>query len=274
VDNSQKEELFRLRTEENLSQKEIGYRLGITQQNVSKWLKILDRKGPQKRVSCKRGVVSSNLKALWRFHSLHFLIYPYYFAPRYYKMLEKRGNYLYYRDWKISLHSDMVEFVLRRGYDFISRDKFEAIRMAQNSLNRALYELSNRFGFYYEKEGRISIKLVKSHLARTNSHIAKGLNKEYIQVKGIEGKVWFIIDKSRGILEHEYTDSKTYISDSEKIEAFFNDIRENPEFKPSFLGKLLIANTEQNRAFTLQLKKHLEVLNKIGEALDKLQKKI
>ena len=77
-----------------------------------------------------------------------------------------------------------------------------------------------------------------------------------------------------GILEHEYTDSKTYISDSEKIEAFFNDIRENPEFKPSFLGKLLIANTEQNRAFTLQLKKHLEVLNKIGEALDKLQKKI
>lgn len=278
MDSAQTQEILRLYNEEHLSQKLIAYRMQMTQQNISRIIKKTQISTGNKGVCGKRGVLTPNLKAFpfWRWHKLHFIVKPYYFYPRYHQTRQERGNSAIFEgDWKINLYADEIELILRRGYDFQDRDKFEAMRKAQESLNRTLYFISKRYGFEYVKEGRITIKLCASHLARTNSGLAKARKGDYLQVKGLEGKVWFIVDKSPPSgFEHEYTSSGRFMSDSETIERFLNDLRENPGITISGLYELEARNTAALSELTIQIKKHLEVLDKISQTLDLLQKNL
>jgi len=277
MDIQKRQEIKHLYHDERLTQKEISYRLQISQQTVSRILKEESKKEPQKALPKKGGVVSKDLKnlSLWRYHALHFIIHPYWFFPRYQKIRQERGNvYITNHDWKYRLNEKTIEVMLRRGFDFLDQDKFEAINKAENSLNRTLYEISNSCGFEFEKEGRISIKCVKQHLARTNSSIAKGLKKDYIQVKGIDGKVWFLIDRSKGLLEHEYVHPGTMMEDSENIEGFFDDLKAHPELSLSRLNEDQRLTRTAVKELTIQIKLHLEVMSEMKDTLKAIRESL
>lgn len=225
-------EIKELYFEENFTQKQIADRLEISQQRVSQVIaEIKQKEGTSKKVGVLTQKPEKMGSKFWRFHALHFLIYPYYFFPRYHRTRSERGtHYFTHRDWKVNIHEDTIELVLRKGFDFAHVDKWEALQMAQESLNRALWELSNKLGFKYAKEGRIAVKLVKQHLANTNSPLAKSQKGQYIKIKGTDGKVWLIIDKSKGIMEHEFVHTGRELSDSETIAAVLNDLREGGSY--------------------------------------------
>lgn len=263
-------EIYRLYKRENLTQKEIAHRLGKTQQAISKQILNIARIYRLHRGCIKRGVVTpiqlQKGPKFWRYHALHFVVTPYYFFPRYARIRETRGNYAIMRDdWKIRLHEKKVEIILRRGFDFVSDDKYSSMALAEVSLNRILFQISNEFGFSYDKEGRIAIKLVKQHLARTNSSMAKANKGEFMQIKGIDGKVFFLMDKSKGILEHEYVHSKRLLSDSDRIEAFLNDLRENEGLSLSGLHSDQVVSIKTMAALTVQIKLHLKVMDRINK---------
>lgn len=272
-------EILRLYVEERLTQAQIAYRLDIPQRTISDQIKKA-RKNPDKFGSAKKTyALSKDLKDLrlsskghlWRFHSLEFTITPFYLFPRYERIRKERGGWFVHKDWQVKLNEKTISMKLRRGFDFVSEDKLESIGLAEASLTRSLYYLSNQFGFEYQKEGRIAIRLDKQHLANTNSPLAKARKGQYLQVKGIDGKVWLLVDWSPGSQgEHEFIHSGRFLEDSRIITEFFQDLRENPEFKPSFLGHLLMANTKQMGEFGEQLKLHLEVLDRIGKGIDEL----
>jgi hypothetical protein len=271
-----KQEILRLYDVENLTQEQIAYRLEINQSNVSRILKKLHKTIPQKIRKKKGDMVNIHLKSnraylknnrLWRYHALQFTITPFYFYPRYSQIRKKQGNWFIYRDWIIKLHKETIELRLRRGFDFIGKDKYESIALAENSLNRTLYELSNSCGFQFEKEGKISIRLDKQHLSNTNSPLAKSQKGNYIQIKGIDGKVWFLIDKSQGTLEHEYIHSDRLSADSDTIEAFLNDLRLHPSMRFSELVKGQEFNNKAMFELAKQIGLHLEVLTNINGAI-------
>lgn len=279
-------EIYRLYKSENLTQKEIAHRLGKTQQAISLQLLKIKRTYSLQTTCIKKGVVTPKSiqkgSKFWRFHALHFVVTPYYFFPRYARIMETRGNYSIMRgDWKIRLNEKKVEIVLRRGFDFVSDDKYESMRLAEVSLNRTLFQISNEFGFAHDKEGRIAIKLVKQHLARTNSSMAKANKGEFIQIRGIDGKIWFLMDKSKGLLEHEYVHSKRLLSDSDRIEAFLNDLRENEGLSLSGLHSDQQLSIKTMSELTVQVKLHLEVMDEIrvyskrlNRVLDSMEKKL
>jgi len=234
------QEIHHLYKEEKLTQRQISQRLNMSQQNVSL---ILKKTYILKNTCIKTGVVNKSQQKpgsqFWRYHALHFVITPYYFYPRYQTARDRGNRYINYRDWKINLHEKTVELMLRKGFDFSHVDKYESMKLAEESFNKTLFEISNKYGFEFAKEGRISIKLVKQHLANTNSPLAKSQKGTCMQIKGHDGKVWFLLDQSKGHLEHEYTHSGRLNSDVEVLERFFNEIRENEDLSLTGYDKRL-----------------------------------
>lgn len=172
----------------------------------------------------------------WRYHNLHFVVKPFYFFPRYHKVRTEKGNYgINHREWVIKLHEDMVEIQLQALQDFSDVDKWVATKKAEDSFNKTLREVSNKYGFSVFKEGKANIRLVQEHLAQNPSEVANSRNGEYLAIRDIyDGKIWFMIDKSKSA-EHEYTKSQRVLSDSEKIEPYFNDLLNKQPWKNSDL---------------------------------------
>lgn len=176
---------------------------------------------------------------LWRYHKLHFVIKPYYLMPRYHKIRKEKGNYgINWRDWVMKLHVDMIELQLRSGRDFADIDKWTTTRKAQDSFNRAVFELQQKYGFEVFKDGKANIRLVDQHLARNPSETANAYKNDYLKVTGLDGKVFFLIDKSKG-KEHEYVHPDNALSDSEIIEPYLNDwLLNQPSTSTQIMGML------------------------------------
>ena len=288
---SEQDVLYKL-NKEFLTPNQIANRRGTSNKAVYKIIKKLREK------SCLDSTGNEGLKTtppvsmkglknhhiitkLWRYHALHFVIKPYYFYPRFHKIRTELGNYsIPYRDWTIKLHPDMVEVQLKPLVDFASPDKWEATRNAEESFNRTVREICNKFGFHIWKEGKANIKLVNHHLSRNPSEIANARDGEYLAIKGIDGKIWFNIDKSKGA-EHEYLHPDRALTDSERIEPYFNDFlydqppvlsevwkitAENTKAINNYASIPEIYNTSIN-SLTEQIQLHLNVMHNINKGV-------
>lgn len=240
------QEIYNLHFLEHMPAKQISLRRGTKRQAVDRIIRDLKKKGHVVNVvkdrqhftphvsmrqhipvisGEKRQHISPRNNHAWRFHGLHFVVKPYYFFPRYHKIRQKLGNYaIPWRDWEIKLHSEMIEIQLKSGRDFASKDKWEALRKANDSFSRSLFELSEKYGFAVWKEGKANIRLVNQHLASNPSDIARASKANYIALRGVDNKIYFTFDKSKG-LEHEYRHPEEAVVDSEKIEPYIDDWR-------------------------------------------------
>jgi hypothetical protein len=231
------EEIERLYFIENLSQKAISLRLELDQSTVSRKIaKIRHKKGLHK----KSTLVTINKGTFWRYHALHFVITPYYFYPKYTKVKESRGNYAIIEgDYKVKLHDHTIEMQLRQGIDYADEDKYIASEKAEKAFNYTLELIAHKYGFEVWKEGRASIRCVREHLARTNSPLAKARKGEYLAIRDHEGHVYFTIDKSKGLKEHEYIRNDRVMDDSERVEPYLNDFLYNQPLTNSQLAARL-----------------------------------
>jgi len=264
-------EVFDMLTREFLIVKQIANRRGTSVQNIYKLIKKLRKKGWlnsiegtglkfQPPISMKGFKGHKIITKLWRYHALHFVIKPYYFYPRFHKIRTELGNYsIPYRDWTIKLHPDMVEMQLKPLIDFASPDKWEATRKAEESFNRTLRDLSNKYGFHVWKEGKANIRLVNHHLSRNPSEIANARDGAYLKIKGIDGKIWFTIDKSKGN-EHEYQHPERALTDSEIIEPHFNDLLYNNPPVLSEVWELVAEITKYQRETAAGLNSVVEIM--------------
>jgi hypothetical protein len=157
----------------------------------------------------------------------------------------------------------MLELQLRVEVDFASQDKWEATRKAQNSFERIMAELSTKYGFEAWKEGKANIRLVNQHLALNGSTLAKE-HKEYMQIEGRDGRLWFTIDNSKGF-EHEYRHPQAAVSDSEKVEPYFNDMRDRAPPTLSELAILIGQIAAQNKETAAGLNAITRLLLPLGE---------
>lgn len=229
-------ETLHLYTIEKLNAQSISLARGKHISGVYKTLKKLRQKGYISRVELtgrkKAPPVSLEVEKkveLWRYHALHFVIKPFYLYPRYSKVQKRLGNHsIPFRDWIVKLRPKTIEMQLRSLHDFANVDLYEATRAAEKSFERSLRELQERYGFEVFKEKKANIRLVNQHLARTNSPIARAKKGDFLKVKGFDGKVWFTIDKSRGVFEHEFQHPYLAVDDAEVLQPFLNDVRKHP----------------------------------------------
>ncbi len=120
------------------------------------------------------------------------------------------------------LYEDSIRIQSKKGTGWLDPDKFKSIQKAENDFNDFLNYAAQSYGFEFQKEGRISIKLISSELALENSKFSEKYldttKENTLIVRDIKGKVCFLIDQSKGVPEHEYIGQNT-ITNSEKIET-------------------------------------------------------
>lgn len=216
---------------EFLTNKQVSIRRGITERRARQISQNLRRKGAldlKRNTYTEKQAPISDSGSFWRLHKLHFKVKPYYFYPRYSKVRLDLGGYGFnYRDWIITLHADCLEIREKSLHDFRSEDKFACLRKANDSFNRVIRELGSKYGFEVFKDKKCNIVLLDHHLAFTNSGFSNSVKEDYLSLHGFDSKVWFSVDKSKGVKEHEYIHSKRALSDSEIVEPFFNGLRDH-----------------------------------------------
>lgn len=235
----EQKEIYDLFFNQNLAVKQIAFRRGTSREAVYKILRKIKQKygsdytkhrGLQKQgygSKCKPPKQKEN----WRFHGLHFIINPYYFYPRFQKIRKERGNYgIVHKQFTIMLYEDSIRIQSKKGIGWLDLDKFKAIQKAENDFNDFLSYAAKTYGFEFQKEGRISIKLISSELALENSKFSEKYlettKENTLIVRDIKGKVCFLIDQSKSVPEHEYIGQNT-ITNSEKIEVYIQDFLYN-----------------------------------------------
>ena len=266
---TKREEILELYIHDQISQKDIANRLQVNQSSISRIIKKSGKK--RKRIIYTPGL---HIKGrFWRYHALHFVVKPYYFYPRYSKIRKTKGNYgITRKDWIVKLHETTVELQLRKGVDFANKNKYKATDMAQESLNRNLISISNEFGFEVWKERKCAIRLVREHLSDVRNPLANKRNGNPIQIRGSDGFVWLLIDKSKGEPELETVKANSALSDSDVIDKFMNDWKENDPPTNSELAIHITAMLGIQEEFNKNIVLHMNILKRMGTALGGLEK--
>ncbi len=123
---------------------------------------------------------------------------------------------------------------------------------------------------------KYQFKVTREHYALIKNCLARQYDKEgkKLQIYNHEG-LWMLIDNSYNLHETETVKAGDAIRDNEGIQNYFNshkatDFKVTPEF---ILGTM--NGIQQNQlVFDNNMKTHLEVLKKLGNAVDNLSKEI
>lgn len=260
-------EVLSLILNEYMNPNSISIRLETSRQNIYQIISKIRKKGylsTQNFNALQKATHVKPLSSSWSYHGLHFLVKPYYFYPRYFKNLSAYG--VQYGDWVFKLHKDVVEVQSKSLVEFTDKDKFRAIKKAESSFNKALVQACCRFGFEVYKEGKANIRLVNHHLEFGNSDVAKGSKEHYFRIRSEQGKTWFLVDMSKGTLNHEYVDE--VVPDSERLEPFFNDVRKGGWDDLKEIVRYMTVEYAENH------KNHQRVLNGLLDAVNDLKSEV
>jgi len=232
------QKIYDLYYKQGILQKDIALSLGITQPAVAKTIRKIKKKTvvPQKitggyiheGIDTQRGLYG--ISNFWRVEALSFLIKPYYLFPKYYQIMKKIGNFsIPHKQWRIFLHKDKIRVQLKEGSFFRDPDKIKAIHAAERSFDHFLRFAAEKYGFAYEKEGKVSISCNNMEIEREDSKFAdsfiKKTGENFLNVRDHNGKVCFFIDRSKSD-EHGYK-GKDAFSHSENLEPYLEDFLYN-----------------------------------------------
>lgn len=162
--------------------------------------------------------------------------------------------------WLPAMYDDTVEGALSQAMDML----FNVIPKIETQLKVKLI-----------KDRKMNMTIISQEYARLNDAMAKIYKTEgnKIYFTNEEGEVWLISDFSFSTDELETVHPKSAGEDMTTVHKFMNDLRKNPA-TISELGGMIQNVTANQMVFDHNMKSHLEVLNKLGNAVEKLTKKI
>lgn len=192
-----------------------------------------------------------------------------------YDRLFKKTNIIIIDGNTIRLYNNSIEIYIKES--FYADDEHKANAKFIPYLMRFLQRVENDTQTILIKPRSQNIRIVKQHYSHINNGLAKEYEKsgDWIKIYAKEdGKLWFLIDNSFNLHEAETVHTNTSKKDMTKVRTFFNDLRDNELPLPSELTKMIYDVTQNQVMFDRNIKKHFEVLNKIGKAINKLNKRL
>lgn len=266
---------------QGMKPKDIAERRGVSFQSVYEILKKLEQKGyifkhlnfkgcthtqPTPHQSTKKP------NKIWRYHALEFEIRPYHWTDKYHKIMKERGNQAkVLGKWRYIMYYKKLIIWLIKGKDFGDKSKHRAIMNAQEDLNELLSKLSYRLGFKWDKDNRISIRLLKHHLAYTNAPEKDVVTEKQIRVVYDDnGMIRMLYDFSKGTFEREFV-SRRAVDDSDQFDKYVLDFLDNDPPTNSELAKYLKVSLEAQAIYNENIKKHLGVLTDMSTTLKQIR---
>ena len=258
---SVQQQILKMYCDQYLEPKEIANRRKTSIRAVYKILKKLREKGLLKRGSQNRtSLLGGGVhKTYYRIHGLQFDIKIIQNSEIYQNALAK-GNVIPFKDHTLVLYKEKLEIYQGEEQSFDDNSINEAFKQALIYFRELLYRIESRYNVLILKDQYHNINIVACHIAEVNNGIAKELylNKDFIIIKGNDGKTWFRIDYSKKrFKEAETVHPERFKEDAQLIFSnYLNDWRENKPMNNSQLQELIILNNPVG-----YLKKNINSIN-------------
>jgi hypothetical protein len=173
---------------------------------------------------------------------------------------------VYFPDWKHYYEFTLEESKKSAVFDFLKLIKSLEVFLVT--------DLSIKGEYHYRTS--------RQHFAKLKDQLAILCNKQgkKLEVRGSDGKVWLITDRSFKIDELEFIHSKTAVEDGDKVLIpFLNDLRDHTEktgetLLLSNILKSLDLISKNQSLYGENALKHVEVINKLSDAVDELRKEL
>lgn len=216
--------------------KQIAEMLNISKWAVYKHLRNLKNKGyfPQEidgvqKGGVARGVGSFPVEHSIRAHAFRYSVRIINRVNNKYQSLLKSCNQLFVMDSTVMLYDDSIQIFSLTS--FTGRTVSDAAASASVYLTRLLRRLEHDLGLTLLKDRYQNIRLVGSHFAEVGNELARSVEvgDDRIMVRGVDGKVWLLVDNSHSFWELETVSAQRSKVDMEDVVVpFFNDLRRNP----------------------------------------------
>ena len=183
-----------------------------------------------------------------------------------------RGQKMVFKNRKIWLTSNSIVIYEKSSYmaDTSQKAKDYAISELLNLIKSLEKHLQANFSF----GGKYKFKVSRQHYALVKNALAKQYNKEgkKLEIYNSSG-LWFLVDNSFNLHEAETVHSKTAVTDNEKVQNFFNGLKEQKGYTPSFVVSSIAQNSQNLGQYAIHLKAHVQSVKDLGAGV-KTQNKI
>lgn len=185
------------------------------------------------------------------------------------------GERIIFRDKKVHLTNVSVIIYDKASYFAETSKKSQGLAMIK--ILYLVKALEHRLRASFSVNGRYSIRPTRQHHALIKNALAMLYNKpkrlklEVFDERGL----WLLIDNSFNLEELECVHPETSVENAEGIKGWMNSMKQS-EFKvtPTFVLETMNGIQQNQLIFDKNMKSHLEVLNKIGDAVEKLAEKV
>lgn len=178
---------------------------------------------------------------------------------------------IYYNNCKIWLCNSSIIVYFPQDRSYYAQSSELSREMAKNDFKLITNGLFRYLGINLEK---FEYCIIKHHYSLIENPLAKDYNRKkqklLLEMKGV---VWGKIDNSLNLNEFE-TISKSADKDNKIVQGFFNDLKDNNPPTNSQLAVLVQGVTQNQVMFDKNFQSHLDILKKLGEAVDRLSEKV
>lgn len=167
------------------------------------------------------------------------------------------GQSILFRDTRIWLTNRSVIIYKRSSY---------LAQKAKDGRSHAIYDLmillrglERLLGVNLKIRGDYSFKVSRQHYALVKNALAKQYDNEGKKLEIYTGNgLWFLIDNSYNLHEAETVHPETAVVDNERVQDFFNSLKETKGYTPQFVVNAIAQNTRNLDHYAVHLKSHVK----------------
>ena len=159
---------------------------------------------------------------------------------------------------------------------FFGKTAVESRKYAVVRLLAVIGAIEEAFGISLRSRVGYVFKPRKSHYSLIKNVLAVQCNESGQKLKvSYYGETWFLIDNSFNLDEAETVHPKDSLIDSVGVQRYFNSHKKTGfKVTPEFVLEVMGGIQANQLVFDKNMASHLEILNKIGKAIDELREEI
>tara|TARA_Y100000310_G_scaffold345849_1_gene471326 strand:+ start:7239 stop:8198 length:960 start_codon:yes stop_codon:yes gene_type:complete len=187
-----------------------------------------------------------------------------------------QGQRIIIKGYKCWLCNNSIVVYTPKGKSFYHYTAQDSMQSAFIDLISVLRGLESRLGIVLKFKGKYKVTTNKQHFGKINDSLAKEYNnkKRKLYIKQ-DGEYWLIIDNSFNLNELECVHPKTAKEDMDDgVVPFINSVRSNKGVTIDTLKDMIYGVTKNQLVFDSNMESHLNVLEKLGSAVDELRNEI
>ena len=184
-----------------------------------------------------------------------------------------RGQKINFKGRKIWLTNNSI--IIHEKESYIAETAQEAKDYAIADLISLVKALERKLRGTFSFGGQYKFKVSRQHYSLIKNALAKQYNREgkKLEIYNSSG-LWFLIDNSFNLNEAETVHPKTAVKDNEKVQNFFNGLKEQEGYTPAFIVTSIAKNSENLENYAVHLKSHVQSVKDLGDGVKELVKTI